>query len=89
MKHEGASEQAWIDAKRAARMQRIDEMPQQLREMVHQYGLNVVTAFLQSGVSSPKAMRHCVETVLDEFSPTRGSFSSQGKRVSLINPPAA
>lgn len=73
-------DQAWIDAKRAARMEGVDRMPQELRALVHEYGLNVVTALLQCGVSKPNRIRHIVETVLDEFSPTRGSCSAQGPR---------
>lgn len=69
-----------IDQRRRARMDRIDLMSKDLRELVHDYGLNVVNAFLESGVTKPNRIRHLVETVLNEFSPTRGSNSSQGIR---------
>ena len=41
------------------------------------------------GVEKPKHIRHVVETVLNEFSPTRGSFSAQGIRTlhDLPQPP--
>lgn len=78
------SEQSWVDAKRAARMGRVDAMPDGLRALVHEYGLNVVQQFLQSGVTNPRTIRHLVETLLDEFSPTRGTFSSQGVRNPML-----
>ena len=69
-----------IDRKRRARMERIDSMSPELRECVHDYGLTVVSAFLDHKVTEPRRIRHLVETVLDEFSPTRGSYSAQGIR---------
>lgn len=76
--HIPSPDQQWLDAKRSARMDSVGQLPAQLRELVHVYGLYVVTTFLQCGVTKPKHIRHLVETVLDEFSPTRGSYSSQG-----------
>lgn len=73
-------DQAWIDAKRTSRMAAVDVMPDDVRALVHEYGLNTVRAFLDIGVTKPRHIRHIVETVLDEFSPTRGSPSAQGPR---------
>lgn len=67
-----------VSRRRAARMARIDAMAPELRACVHDYGLNVVNALLELRVSKPAHIRHIVETVLDEFSPTRGSKSRQG-----------
>jgi len=75
-----AEHQAWVDGKRAGRMAIVDGLPAEVRALVHDYGLNTVKAFLDHGVTRPRSIRHLVETVLDEFSPTRGSFSSQGRR---------
>jgi len=58
-------------------------MPKELRELVHEYGLTVVLACLDLKVEKPNHIRHLVETVLDEFSPTRGSHSQQGRRSDL------
>ena len=69
-----------IDIKRKRRMTTIDAFPQELRELVNEYGLRVVQSFLDLGVTKPKHIRHVVESVLDEFSPTRGSNSLQGPR---------
>lgn len=77
MSEDGPS-QEWIDHKRRARMETVDRLPPDVRALVHEYGLNVVNACLQSGVVKAKHIRHIVETVLDDFSPTRGSFSAQG-----------
>lgn len=69
-----------IPLRRQQRFETIDAMPADLRNLVNDYGLNVVKAFLDIGVCKPKHIKHLVETVLDEFSPTRGSFSAQGIR---------
>ena len=73
-----------VDQRRAQRMAAIDDMHPDLRALVHQYGLNTVRAFVDIGVTKPKHIRHLVETVLDENSPTRGSFSSQGARTTVV-----
>lgn len=69
-----------IEDRRRTRMEKIDSLPTDIRACVHEYGFNVVTACMQLGVTKSKHIRHLVETVLDEFSPTRGSASSQGTR---------
>ncbi len=74
---------AMLQCRRANRMDAIDRQPPEIRELVHEYGWNVVNAFLAMGFKKPKQIRHIVETVLDEFSPTRGSFSSQGRRTNV------
>lgn len=81
--HHGPSEQTFIDGKRAARMESVDRMSPEVRQLVHDFGLNVVKAMLDVGVSKPKHIRHLVNTVLDEFSPTRGSYGAQGPRTQL------
>ena len=73
----------WVQSKREKRMQRIDDLPRELRDLVNSYGFSVVDAFLAVGVSKPNQIKHLVETVLDNFSPTRGSFSAQGRRSEL------
>lgn len=69
-----------VDRRRRVRMAEIDRLPVATRELVHAYGWNTVKAFLDTGVRNPRHIRHLVETVLNEFSPTRGSSSSQGIR---------
>ena len=76
----GPRDQSWIDERRRQRMARIDQMPYEVRTLVHEYGLNTVNSFLDCGVRDPRRIRHLVEVVLDEFSPTRGARSSQGLR---------
>lgn len=73
-------DQAWIDEKRRKRMERVDQFDPAIRALVHEYGLCVVQAYWDLGVRKPNHIRHLVETVLDEFSPTRGSRSAQGPR---------
>lgn len=64
-------------------MRKIDNLSPELRELVHSYGFTVVKSFMDVGVSKPKHIRHLVETVLDNFSPTRGTFSNQGVSTQL------
>ncbi len=61
-------------------MEKIDALPADVRNLVNEYGFHVVNTLMQHGVTKARSMRHIVETVLDEFSPTRGSFSKQGIR---------
>lgn len=75
--------QQFVDRKRVARMEKIDHLPAPVRELIHDYGYNVVKAFMDCGVGKAERIRHLVETVLDEFSPTRGSYSIQGKRTEI------
>jgi len=81
--NEGDGHQERVQARRIARMEAIDRYPKEIRELVHEYGWNVVHALVDCGVKKPNQMRHIVETVLDEFSPTRGSFSAQGIRTEV------
>lgn len=80
MKEYRVPSQAFVDAKRANRMAKIDALPPELRELVHEYNFDVVRAIMDCGVMKPARIRHIVETVLDAFSPTRGSSSNQGPR---------
>lgn len=77
---EDISFQNMVDTRRVKRMNAIDRMPKELRELVHEYGLSIVKTFMDLGVTKPKQIKHAVETVLDEFSPSRGTYSKQGKR---------
>jgi hypothetical protein len=76
---------AFIAKKREKRFAQIDALTPELRALVHEYGYTVVKTLMDIGVTKPKQIRHIVETVLDEFSPTRGSYANQGRRVELLN----
>lgn len=71
---------AAIDRKRAARMSAFDSQTPAVRNLANEYGWTTVDSFLRLGVTNPRHIRHLVETVLNEFSPTRGSHASQGIR---------
>lgn len=75
-----ASDDEFVVRKRAARMTAVDKLPVEIRALVHDYGLPAVRALMDVGVTKPNQIKHVVETILDEFSPTRGSFSIQGIR---------
>lgn len=70
--------------KRSERMSKIDALPPELRELVHEYGYAVVDQFIRCGVTKPKHIRHLIEHVLNELSPVRGAYSSQGVRTEVI-----
>lgn len=70
--------------KRVARMNRIDSLPKELRDLVNEYGFTIVDMLYGLGVTKPNQIRHVVETTLDEFSPTRGSHSKQGVRTEVV-----
>ena len=59
-------------------MEAIDRMSSDQRALVHDYGFSIVYQFMCAGVTKPSRIRHLVELVLDEFSPTRGTSSNQG-----------
>lgn len=67
-----------IIKRRKARMATIDSLPKATRDCVHDYGWQVVNTLLTLGIKEPRHIRHIVETILNEFSPTRGSSSAQG-----------
>jgi hypothetical protein len=75
--------QSVAQQKRIVRMETIDRMPPDMRELVHAYGYTVVHTCQQLGVTKAKQIKHLVECILDEFSPTRGSHSRQGIRTEV------
>jgi len=66
-------------------MQTIDSLPEDWRALVHEYGFAVVMAMIGCGVKKPRHARHIINTVLDELSPLRGSFSNQGTKTRAEN----
>lgn len=70
--------EAKAQERRIIRMNAIDALPYEFRELVHEYGFTIVYSFLVLKVNEARHIRHLVETVLDEFSPSRGSSSFQG-----------
>lgn len=80
------SDQNWIDERRRKRMGVVDEYPADVRACVHEYGLNVTKTLYDIGITKARHIRHVVETVLNEFSPTRGTFSAQGIAAPTICP---
>lgn len=81
----GLSMDEIVDTKRANRMAKIDSYDPAIRSLIHEYGYNVVKTIHDLGVTKPAQIKHIVETVLDEFSPTRGSYSRQGIRTEVPN----
>lgn len=72
-----------VQRRRSARMEAIDALSPDIRSLVHDYGYPTVKTCMDLGVTKAKHIRHLVETVLNEFSPTRGAFSIQGRRTQL------
>ena len=46
------------------RMARVDAMPRELREIVYEFGLDVVQEFLNHHVTKPKSIKHLIATCL-------------------------
>lgn len=76
--YRGLSRDEMVDLKRKKRMAEIDRYDPAIRSLIHEYGLTVVKSIYDLGVTKPNHIKHIVETVLNEFSPTRGANSSQG-----------
>ena len=70
-------------------MAEIDAYDPAIRSLINSYGYNVVKTIYDLGVKNPRHISHIVETVLNDFSPTRGSYSVQGIRGSVEAHPAA
>ena len=77
--------QSRVEKRRRDRMTRIDAMPADMRQLVHEYGLRVVDTCTALGITKARRIRHIVEAVLDEFSPTRGTHSAQGTRAHVTS----
>jgi hypothetical protein len=73
-----AMRNAVAQEKRVKRMAAFDQYDPKIRTLIHEYGFNSVKTLFDCGVTKPERIKHCIETVLDEFSPTRGSASFQG-----------
>lgn len=67
--------------KRATRMAKRDEQPAEIKALLEDYSWALVEAYLALGVTKARHIRHLVETTLNELSPVRGTFSSQGPTV--------
>lgn len=52
-----------LSAKRHAVLDRMDEMPRELRECVHEFGFGIVQMLIDNGVKSPAAIRQIVVTI--------------------------
>lgn len=46
-----------------ARMDRIDAMPKEIRELIHEYGLTMVQAFIDQKITKPNVIRHLIQQV--------------------------
>lgn len=54
-----------LATKRTKRMDRIDAMPPEIRACVHEYGLTIVDACLQVGVTKARHIHHLVSCIRD------------------------
>jgi hypothetical protein len=84
-KNDDVAFRAIVERRRAARMEVIDRLPEDVRQCVHDYGWTVVKTLMDLGLKKPKHIRHVVETILNEFSPTRGTYASQGTKSVVDN----
>lgn len=61
-----------------ARMARIDAMPKEIRELVHEFGLTMVQAFLDQKITKPSSIRHLILQVQRGSLDTGTSSGSAG-----------
>lgn len=78
--------QTEIERRRRNRMALVDAMPDDIRTLVHEYGLGIVLQMHAGGVTQARHIRCIVETVLNELSPARQSWSAQGPRTATASP---
>lgn len=76
-----------VDRRRNERMAQFDGLPADVRACANDYGWRVVKTMLDLGITKSRHIRHVVETILDEFSPTRGTSTAQGPRTELAKAP--
>jgi hypothetical protein len=70
-----------IGAKREKALQRVDEMPEGLRQCVHEYGLPIVTACVQAGVNNPRHIHTLVREIWDGARQTGQKNAAKGERI--------
>lgn len=87
--YHGMTLEDMADLKRRNRMAAFDAYDPAIRALIHEYGMNVVKAIYDLGIRKPNHIKHIVETVLNEFSPTRGTYSSQGVKAIVGAHPSA
>lgn len=73
-----AEHNARVQQKRQIRMKIYDDQHPEVRKLINEYGFSLVHAFALCGVTKHNHVRHLIEKVLDEMSPTRGGGSVQG-----------
>lgn len=56
-------------------MQRVDAMSPELRAVVHEFGLEIVTEFLAHGVKKPGSIKHLIESVRGTYGDGRPRFA--------------
>ena len=68
-------------SKRRKRMERIDAMPPDIRACVHEYGLTVVDALMNVGVTKARQIHHVVAVIRE------GSYqgAGDGKNIRLAH----
>lgn len=70
---------AAVKSKIQARMARLDALPKEIRELIHEHGLTVVQAFLDQGVTKAAGIRHLIQQVrTGSLEPGIGGGSGKG-----------
>lgn len=68
------------------RMARVDKFPPDVREVIHEFGLEVVQEFWNHNVRKPNAIRHLVEVVQGKYADGRNKTRPNVKPESKQNP---
>lgn len=69
-----------------ARMEIIDALPKDIRELVHEFGYTMVRAFLDQKVTKPSSIRHLILQVQRGSLDTGNGKSAQSGRAMVVIP---
>lgn len=68
------------------RMARVDKFPPDIRELIYEFGLEVIQEFWNHNVRKPNAIRHLIETVTGKYADGRNKIRPNVKPEARQNP---
>lgn len=68
------------------RMARVDKFPPDVRELIYEFGLEVIQEFWNHNVRKPNAIRHLIETVQGKYADGRNKIRPNVKPEAKQNP---
>jgi len=68
------------------RMTRVDQFPPDIRQLIHEFGLEIIQEFWNHNIRRPNAIRHLVETVQGKFADGRNKIRPNVRPDAKQNP---